>query len=71
MKQKESQKLRDKAYTKYCYSRSVEDWNNYTNTRNDVIAIIRKTKRDYYNNKIHSNKNDSKQMWKTLKAINQ
>jgi len=37
--------------------------------RNAVVKIIRKKKKEYYENMIDDNKNDPVLMWKTLKEV--
>ncbi|KAJ8931538.1 hypothetical protein NQ314_015535 [Rhamnusium bicolor] len=44
-------------------------WNQFKVFRNDVVNTLKIKKRMYYENKIDSNKNNPKAMWKTLKTL--
>ena len=45
----------------------MKDWENYKIMRNKVTSIIRKNKRDYFNNAI-KDKSNVKDLWKTIKG---
>ncbi|KAJ8962477.1 hypothetical protein NQ314_005716 [Rhamnusium bicolor] len=44
-------------------------WNQFKVFRNGVVNTLKIKKRMYYENKIDSNKNNPKAMWKTLKTL--
>lgn len=65
-------KERDSAHKKYRKSMGLERelcWSNYKAKRNNVVNLIKKKKREYFENQIDVNKNDPKAMWKTLKKF--
>lgn len=57
------------------FQRLLKDPNNkqlaedYKNYRNFTTKLIKKTKVNYYKNKINENKNNSKNLWETVKDI--
>ena len=64
---------RDKAYKFFINysngSNSIGLWDDYKNKRNLVVNLLKQKKVAYYETKIDSNKNDSKEMWKCLKKL--
>ena len=44
--------------------RSEDDWTNYENQRNFCVNLVRKTKKDYFQN---LNIRDNRKFWKTVK----
>ena len=60
---------RNRSYHKFVFSNSENNWNNYKNTRNKVTSSCRQAKIAYFEKTIDSCKNDSRQMWKTLKKF--
>lgn len=64
---------RDQAYKKFkrCENEDDKDfyWNQYKLFRNRVGTLLENKKTIYYENKIDAHKNNSKQMWKTLKKL--
>lgn len=64
-----SQKLRDDSYIKAQLGNSVEEWQNYKTNRNNFVTILRREKKAYFEEKIDRVRNDSREMWKTLKKV--
>ena len=62
-------KNRDTKYKRAIITGTEEDWNEFKKTRNNVVTLIRNQKKSYYNEKIDEVKNDSEEMWKTLKLL--
>lgn len=65
-------RVRDRAYKKAKKSKSETDWDAYRHLRNEVVKLLRKAKREYYEKvyKILSDKTtESKKWWTTLKNI--
>ena len=62
-------KERDRSYKKYMISRNIEDWVAYKSFRNKTTNLIREEKHKYFENKIDNCKQNSLDMWKTLKSI--
>lgn len=60
---------RDEAYARAVSTRNEQDWSQFKIERNAVVKIIRKKKKEYYENMIDDNKNDPVLMWKTLKEV--
>lgn len=60
---------RDGKYKRFKLNGAIEDWNCYKKCRNNVVTAIRRAKHEYYETKIDNCKNDSKEMWKTLKTF--
>ena len=54
---------------KFLRSRSVEDRNAYNKQRNYCVSLIRKTKKDYYNNLDYKKIIDNKSFWKYIKPL--
>ena len=44
-------------------------WNEYKKCRNYVNNLIKKTKKEYYENEINASRTNAKHMWQTLKQI--
>jgi len=60
---------RDEAYARAVHTGNEQDWLQFKMERNAVVKIIRKKKKEYYENMIDDNKNDPVLMWKTLKEV--
>lgn len=60
---------RDEAYERAKYTCNEQDWLQFKRDRNAVVKIIKKKKKEYYENMIDNNKNDPVRMWKTLKKV--
>ena len=54
---------------KFLRSRSVEDRNAYNKQRNYCVSLIRKIKKDYYNNLDYKKIIDNKSFWKYVKPL--
>ena len=50
-------------------SGSAKDWELYRNIRNQTTNMIKQVKKTYYTDTIKENKDDSKQLWKTIKTL--
>ncbi len=59
---------RDYIHQQACKSKDHGLFQKYKALRNKVTNCITKAKRDYYENEINSNKNDSRKTWKTLRS---
>lgn len=64
-----AQKERDRLYNIFKYTNNVQDHDNYKKCRNEVVALIRKKEKQYYERKINENRHDSKRVWQILKKI--
>lgn len=62
-------KERDKLYKRAILTKIDQDWENFKQKRNKVVTLIRTAKITYYNKKIDETKNNSTEMWKTLKGL--
>lgn len=62
-------KERDRLYKRAMFTRNERDWQNYKQQRNKALQTIRCQKRKYYNEKIDDVKDNSVEMWKTLKML--
>jgi len=51
------------------YDNTEQNWSQYKNERNAVVKLIREKKKEYYENMINFNKENSATMWKILKEI--
>lgn len=60
---------RNEAHKRSVARNNPQDWEAFKTARNEVVSIIRKEKRRYYENKIDRNKQNPKEMWKTLKGL--
>jgi hypothetical protein len=45
------------------------DWDNYKKARNETSNLLRQTKKEYYSNKIATEKKDPKSAWKTINTL--
>ena len=59
--------VRSKLKNKYNKNRTEENWDSYKKQRNFCVSLLRKTKKDYFNNLNIKNITDSKAFWKTIK----
>src|SRR6187551_193375 len=46
-----------------------DDWHSFRILRNKVVKLIKIKEKEYFNQQINVNKNNSKQLWKTIKNI--
>lgn len=60
---------RDNLFKRATITKTANDWENYKKKRNEVVMTIRQKKSNYYMMKIDEAKDDSKEMWKTLKEL--
>ncbi|XP_015596060.1 uncharacterized protein LOC107268120 [Cephus cinctus] len=60
---------RDKAYIKARYKKTEEKWSEYRVERNNLVKLMRKTKKDYYEKVIDENRQNPIKIWKSLKEI--
>ena len=54
---------------KFLKTRSNEDKKAYNTQRNYCLTLVRKAKKDYYNNLDHENVTDNKTFWKFIKPL--
>ena len=54
---------------KFLKSRSIEDRKAYNKQRNYCVSLIRKIKKDYYNNLDYKKIIDNKSFWKYIKPL--
>ena len=59
---------RSKLRNKFNRNRNHENWCNFTFQRNYYVNLLRKTKKQYYENLIVKNMMDNQTYWKTVKA---
>ena len=50
-------------------SNNPDDWAEYKKARNKAVGMLKSAKRKYYVSKLENNKNNAKEMWKTIKSI--
>ena len=60
---------RDNAFLMAKRTQLQDDWHSFRILRNKVVKLIKKKKKEYFNQQINVNKNNSKQLWKTIKNI--
>ena len=60
---------RDSLKRKAVITKLETDWQNYKMTRNKVNIELRKTKRDYFSNKIAGQKCNPREAWKTINSL--
>jgi len=66
---REATDRKDKAYRRALYDNIGQNWSQYKSERNAVVKLIREKKKEYHENMIDFNKENSTTMWKTLKEI--
>ena len=59
--------VRSKLKNKYNKNRTEENWDSYKKQRNFCVNLLRKTKKDYFNDLNIKNITDNKAFWKTIK----
>ena len=59
--------VRSKLKNKYNKNRTEENWDSYKKQRNFCVNLLRKTKKDYFNDLNIKNITDYKAFWKTIK----
>lgn len=62
-------KKRDESYTTALNTNTEQAWLQFKFERNMVVKLIRRKRKEYYEDMIDKNKNDPRMMWKTLKEI--
>ena len=60
---------RSRLRNKFLKTRSQEGKKAYNTKRNYCLTLIRKAKKDYYNNLDHENVTDNKTFWKSVKPL--
>ena len=60
---------RTRLRNKFLRSRSTEDRSAYNQQRNFCLSLVRKAKKDYYNNLDHKKVTDNKSFWRTVKPL--
>ena len=60
---------RDEAYRKALYEDTDQNWKQFKIRRNEVVKLIKKKKKEHYENVIDHNKNNPTSMWKALKEV--
>ena len=60
---------RSRLRNKFLKTRSQEGKKAYNTQRNYCLTLIRKAKKDYYNNLDHENVTDNKTFWKSVKPL--
>ena len=60
---------RSRLRNKFLKTRSNEDKKTYDTQRNYCLTLVRKPKKDYYNNLDHENVTDNKAFWKSIKPF--
>ena len=59
--------VRSKLKNKYNKNRTEENWDSCKKQRNSCVNLLRKTKKDYFNDLNIKNITDNKAFWKTIK----
>lgn len=62
-------KKRDHFYRLFKTTNDINDWNKYKMERNETVALIHKSKKNYHEKKIEENRNDPKNMYKTINNL--
>ncbi|KAL9958504.1 hypothetical protein ACROYT_G035530 [Oculina patagonica] len=62
-------RLRDTLLKRSKRSNNPDDWAEYKKARNKAVGMLKSAKRKYYVSKLENNKNNAKEMWKTIKSI--
>ena len=62
-------KTRDKLLKKARNTNEIEDWNLYTHSKCKIVKLIKKTKRNFFREKIDQNKGNPKGIWNALKNL--
>ena len=60
---------RDKLKRKAIITKLETDWKNYKRIRNETNKQLRQAKKDYYSNKITSERQNPKSVWKTINNL--
>ena len=60
---------RTRLRNKFLRSRSTEDRSAYNQQRNFCLRLVRKARRDYYNNLDHKKVTDNKSFWRTVRPL--
>ena len=60
---------RSRLKSKFLKTRSTEDKKAYNTQRKYCLMLVRKAKKDYYNNLDHENATDDKTFWKSIKPF--
>ncbi len=60
---------KNKLYKKYMQKPSEERFNAFKRYRNKLNTLIRKSKKEYYNKRFESVKNNLRKTWKTINSI--
>lgn len=61
--------VRDMMYRRAIITGNEYDWCRFREQRNSVVQMIRRQKQIYYHEKIDNVKDDSVEMWKTLRSL--
>ena len=59
--------VRFKLKNKYSKNRTEENWDSYKKQRNFCVNLLRKTRKEYFNDLNIKNITDNKAFWKTIK----
>ena len=62
-------RLRDTLLKRSKHSNNPDEWDEYKKARNKAVGMLKSAKRKYYLSKLENNKNNAKEMWKTIKSI--
>ncbi|KMQ82957.1 hypothetical protein RF55_21353, partial [Lasius niger] len=66
---KEAATIKAETYQKALYANTEESWRQFKIKRNMVVKLIKKKKKEYYEDRIDGNKENPTDMWKTLKEL--
>ena len=61
--------LRSRLRNRYNKNQTIENWNEFRKHRNSCVKLLRREKRNYYNNLDISLVTDNKKFWKTVKPL--
>ena len=60
---------RSRLINKFLRARPIEDKRAYNTQRNYYLTLVKRSKKDYYNNLGHKNVTDKKSFWKSFKLL--
>jgi len=62
-------RLRDTLLKRSKHSNNPDNWAEYKKAKNKAVGMLKSAKRKYYVSKLENNKNNAKEIWKTIKSI--
>ena len=62
-------RLRDTSLKRSKHSNNPDNWAEYKKARNKAVGMLKSAKQKYCVSKLENNKNNAKEIWKTIKSI--